>query len=159
MRRQQQPEPPAANPEEVIAALVTELQRTLGDAITVEHDDSFGHARHVVMRANGTHGCPISIIYYYGEAIIELGPSFNGRWELEPNVVDMDFLDQLVRGVVFGGATEVTAPGRGRVLVELPDGTNVRSTSVLAGRGCLPLPGWPRWGRRRQYSAYGDNSG
>ncbi|WP_431681591.1 hypothetical protein [Kitasatospora sp. KL5] len=86
---------------------------------------------------------------------IVLGVDVRGvSWELQPTAEDLDFLAEVVRSVAAGRVRAVLAPGRAEVTVFLADGTCERRSSGQAPVGCLPLPLWPRWGRRLEYAAY-----
>ena len=75
-----------------------------------------------------------------------------GRWELEPTEQDMDLLEDLVRSVIAGRATEARGRNRARVEVTLSDGTVEPSTVYEGLRGLLPQRGWPD--RRHRCAPY-----
>lgn len=77
--------------------------------------------------------------------------SEGGRWELERSQEQLAFLEELARSVVAGRVVETFAPGRSRVEVTLTDGMPAVETGY-SPRGCLPVPGWVRRGRRVHYS-------
>ncbi len=90
----------------------------------------------------------------FGESLqIEAG-HVGGRWELDRTMEDVDFIEQVVRAVAAGRVVEVFGPGRSRVEVTFPDGTQAVETGGVSPRGCLPSPGWVRRGRRVNYAPY-----
>jgi hypothetical protein len=90
----------------------------------------------------------------FGESLqIEAG-HVGGRWELDRTMEDVDFIEQVVRAVAAGRVVEVFGPGRSRVEVTFPDGTQAVETGGVSPRGCRPSPGWVRRGRRVNYAPY-----
>lgn len=87
-----------------------------------------------------------------GDIILEVGGG--GRWELSRTVEHAAFVEEIVDAVVAGRVVEVFAASRSSVTVTLSDGTVGRTTVNEGPIGCLPLPGWTRWGRRLQYMPY-----
>ena len=77
-----------------------------------------------------------------------------GRWEVERSSEQLAFLEELARSVVAGRVVETLGPGRSRVEVTLADGTTEIETGYSAPRGCLPVPGWVRRGRRVEYTPW-----
>lgn len=82
------------------------------------------------------------------------GNGDGGRWELDRTGEDVNFVEEVVLGVVEGRVAETFGPGRSRVEVLLSSGETAIETGATAPAGCLPLPGWVRRGRRVQYKAY-----
>jgi len=82
-----------------------------------------------------------------------------GTWELKYTEEDVNFLISLLAAVFDGRIDEVFAPGRSIVTVTLADGDVVQERGY---NGCLPflvpMPYWPRWGRRVGYLAYSDTA-
>ena len=90
---------------------------------------------------------------YRGDIIF--GLDTNGvRWELQATGEDLDFIEAVVQSLVAGRVHAVFAPGRAEVTVTLADGTREKQNNGQAPVGCLPLPFWPRWGRRVNYPPY-----
>lgn len=87
-----------------------------------------------------------------GSLVLQLG-DLGGRWELDVTHEDVQFLEDMVRSVVAGRASETFGPGRSTVCVTLADGEVVGSTGggLLA---MLPVPGWYRRGRTVSYAPY-----
>ncbi|WP_432948102.1 hypothetical protein ACQPXM_12775 [Kribbella sp. CA-253562] len=89
-----------------------------------------------------------------GDALqVEAGHQ-GGRWELGRDQDDLLLLIDLVRSVVAGRVIEVFGPARSRVEVTLSDGTRKVEIGARAPVGCLPVPGWMRFGRRVKYAPY-----
>lgn len=66
----------------------------------------------------------------------------------------MDFIEDIVRSVIAGRVAEVRVANRSRVTVTLANGTLAVETGADGLSGCLPIPFWPRWGKRIEYAAY-----
>lgn len=90
---------------------------------------------------------------YRGDVIFELD-THGVRWELQATDGELDFVGAVVQSLAAGRVHAVFAPGRAEVTVTLPDGTRKTQHNGQAPVGCLPLPFWPRWGRRRDYRPY-----
>lgn len=77
-----------------------------------------------------------------------------GRWELGRTAVDVRFVEDVVTAAIRGDVLQVLGRGRSRVEVTMPDGEVVVATTFEAPGGCLPIPGWVRFGRGVQYAPY-----
>lgn len=75
-----------------------------------------------------------------------------GRWELGPNEEDMDFLEDIVRSVIFGRVTIAKGQQRSHVEVTLADGTLEQWTRVQGLGALLPQRGWQE--ARQQFAPY-----
>ena len=82
------------------------------------------------------------------------GGGHGGRWELDRSPDDVDFIEEVVHAAIEGRVAEVLGPSRSRVEVTLRSGEVVAETGGVAPGGCLPLPGWVKFGRRLQYEPY-----
>jgi hypothetical protein len=76
-----------------------------------------------------------------------------GMWELDRTEADAILIESLARAVVAGRVVETFAHSRSRVEIALEDGS-VRRESGYSGLLIVPLPGWPRWGRKVHYEPY-----
>lgn len=91
------------------------------------------------------------------DCMVSVGSTgLGGRWELDRTPAEVDFIEEVVWAVVAGAVTEIFGPGRSRVDVRLADGSTVSETGADPPRGCLPLPGWIKRGRRINYAPYRD---
>lgn len=88
-----------------------------------------------------------------GALQIEAGHQ-GGRWELGADRADVDFIEEVTRAVIAGRVVEIFGPGRSRVEVTTSSGEIQHETGSMAPRGCLPVPGWVRRGRRVGYVPY-----
>ncbi len=88
---------------------------------------------------------------HYDELLLWV--SDGGRWELPRDMESARFVLEVTEAVIGGRVTEVFGPGRSAVTVVLGS-TSVSSSVGQAPRGCLPVPGWTRWGRRVEYAPY-----
>jgi hypothetical protein len=79
-----------------------------------------------------------------------------GWWELDRDHDAVAFIEDVVRSVIAGRVYEVLGPARSRLVVTLSDGSQTHDTGYDA-LGLLPLPLWPRWGRRVSYTPYEDD--
>jgi hypothetical protein len=78
-----------------------------------------------------------------------------GSWDGDYSEEMVEDLADIVGAIVAGRVSEVFAPWRSRVEVVLNDGEVVAETGYGGMAAILPMPYWPRWGRRVQYSPYG----
>ena len=136
-----------------LAALIAELIDELGTRASVSVLEESQGPRQVELVPRTGSALSVGWIELGSEVILEAG-HHGGRWELARELEDMDFLEDVVRSVVDGRVAEVFAFGRSRVEVTFRDGEVVAETGYEAPRGCLPLPGWTRRGRRVQYAPY-----
>lgn len=90
-----------------------------------------------------------------GDFILQAGHE-GGSWELSGDPVDVAFARAVIQAVADGRVVEVFGPDRSRVEVTMADGSVAGQTGYgPAGlRGCLPVPGWKRAGRRVAYSPW-----
>lgn len=140
---------PADQVGERLAALADRIAARFGDAVEVT---STGQFPLVSVRPAREGACGVSWIELSGEVILQV--SDGGRWELLRTTEDLELLERIVEGVVAGRVVEVLAPARSSVTVTLDDGST-QSSGVRQGLvGCLPLPGWRRWGRTVHYLPY-----
>lgn len=136
-----------------LVELATELQGVVGEAAEVFHrPDLFAGAWDLTPHKPGA--LPVTWLDYGTELQVETMGGPGGRWELDRSMDDVAFLGDLVRSVIAGRVTEVRVANRSRVTVTLHDGSRVTETGYDGLPGCLPLPFWPRWGRRIQYEPY-----
>lgn len=134
---------------ERLAALADRVAARFGDAVQVTRTGQFPL---VSVRPAREGACEVSWIELGGEVILQV--SDGGRWELLRTTEDQELLERMIEAVVAGRVVEVLAPARSSVTVTLADGST-QSSAVRQGlMGCLPLPGWPRWGRTVHYLPY-----
>lgn len=85
---------------------------------------------------------------------VQVGPENNSRWELTYSDENRASVEDLVRGVIEGGATEFRAFGRSRVRVATPRGYLWSRRGQESPWGLMPAPGWQRWGKRHTFAPY-----
>jgi hypothetical protein len=146
----------ADGPDEVserLAALAADLARELGEDATVIVEPV--GPNEVVTTITPRSPRALSVEWVDSGDILDLTAGHNGgSWDfLDRDLDDVDFIEQVTRAVIAGRAVEIFAFGRSRVQIRLADGTLVEETGSDL-RGCLPLPRWPRWGRRVEYEPY-----
>jgi hypothetical protein len=130
--------------------LATSVEQSLGSAVRVERRELFcGEVRLLPARPDAM---SVSWIDFGDELGLYAGT--RGWWELGRDLADVAFVEDVVRSIVAGRVEEVLAPGRSRLVVTMPDGSRTADTGADAPIGCLPLPWWPRWGRRVSYAPY-----
>ncbi|MFD7989283.1 hypothetical protein ACFV4M_38720 [Kitasatospora indigofera] len=136
-------------------ALVERLRRDLdGVAEIKERDD--GWFFDVVVRPRYAGPLGFSWLCQGDSADIVLGVDAGGvRWELGPSAEELDLMEAIIDAVLSGDATAVFASGRCEVTVTLGDGSKEVQSNHDLPSGCLPLPGWSRWGRHVDYEPYG----
>ncbi|MBC7597300.1 MAG: hypothetical protein H7288_25835 [Kineosporiaceae bacterium] len=138
-----------------LVALVNALTSELGTRASVSVQEEPNTPRQVDVIPRTDSALPVGWIELGSELILQAG-HHGGRWELKRELEQMDFLEDVVRSVIDGRVTEVFAPGRSRVEVTLRDGSVVAEAGYATLRGCLPLPGWVRRGRRVHYAPYAE---
>lgn len=140
---------------ERLVRLADELRRELGDRAIVTSDDEHPEHHAVAWEVVPVNPESLSVHWMdFGKSLqIEAG-HVGGRWELDRTMEDVDFIDRIVHAVADGMVVEVFGPGRSRVEVAFPDGTQTVEIGGVAPKGCLPVPGWARRGRRVNYAPY-----
>jgi hypothetical protein len=143
-------------PDEVavrLAALAEELAEELGEHATVQVEPT--GPNEVLTTITPTSRRALSVQWCDEGEMLDLTAGHNGgSWcFLDRDLDRVDFIEQVTRSVIAGRVVEIFAYGRSRVQVTLEDGTLVEETGGDL-RGCLPLPRWPRWGRRVHYAPY-----
>jgi hypothetical protein len=133
-----------------LRAFADELEQQLGPAARVERGGTF--AGEVWLLPARQNALAVSWVDFGDD--LDLYAGTQGRWELERTPEDVAFVKDVVRAIVAGRVREVLAPGRARIVVTMADGTTVRETGYDALVGCLPLPGWRRWGREVRHAPY-----
>jgi hypothetical protein len=137
---------------EALAAFVDDLERSLGDAVTIDRSDVPGDG--VCLTPSRDAALAVGWMDFGDEIYLETLGGPGGRWELRRSPQDIEFLESIVRSVVEGRVTEVFGPSRSKVTVTLADGTRCWEQGADAGEGCLPMPFWTRWGRTVEYTPY-----
>lgn len=89
----------------------------------------------------------------YDELIVQAGHN-GGRWELDFTHGDAGFIEDVTRSVIAGRVVETFGWRRSRVEITLTDGQITRETGGKGFLSLIPLPGWPRLGRRTHYGPY-----
>ncbi len=135
-----------------LADLANRLAAIPGVDVDVEHGGEQGVRSTVVSVTPPRGACPLSWIDLGEQVVLQAGAG--GRWELTDALEELDFLEQVVAAVVAGRVSDVTGPAHAFVTVRLGDGTIEQSSVATAPVGCVPLPGWRRWGRRTDYHPY-----
>jgi hypothetical protein len=135
-----------------LRAFADELEQQLGPVARVERGGTF--ASDVRLLPARQDALAASWIDFGQDDELHLYAGTQGRWELDRSLEDVAFVEDVVRAIVAGRVREVLAPGRARIVVTVADGTTVRETGYDALVGCLPLPGWRRWGREVRYAPY-----
>jgi len=136
-----------------LAALADEITRELGPAVEVERNGGdFRGAAHFTPTRSGA----LAVWWIdFGDALLlQTGSGLGGRFELHRSPADAEFVADFVRSVVDGRAVEVFALGRSRLTVTLQDGSRRHEPGHAGPAGLVPLPLWPRWGRRVEYLPY-----
>ena len=138
-----------------LRGLAERLASELGASVEFEAEDySEGRVHAYTLRPVVPGALPIYFTDMTGQALQLDAGSEGGRWEVERSSEQLAFLEELARSVVAGRVVETFGPGRSRVEVTLADGTTRIETGYSAPRGCLPVPGWVRRGRRVQYTPW-----
>ncbi len=135
---------------ELLAALADRIETTFGDAVEVLRDDRL---LSVSIDPNREGACWVSWIEFGSDELV-LQVSDGGRWELPRDTDNVEYLERIVDSVAARRVVEVFAPARSSVTVTFEDGSTEKSGVYQGLRGCLPLPGWPRWGRQVHYLPY-----
>jgi hypothetical protein len=153
--------PPAWEPREDRVArrlkgLADELELDLGPAVRVERDPL---RRSVTLTPARQDALGVTWTDFGTELQVETASGFGGRFELSRTDEDVDFVEAVVRSVVAGRVVEIFARDRSRLSITMPDGSREVETGYQGLRGCLPLPGWPRWGRAVRYAPYRPDAG
>ncbi|WP_407915594.1 hypothetical protein [Kitasatospora sp. NE20-6] len=134
--------------------LVGWLKQDLEGIAEIEQRDD-GWFWDVVVRPGRAGPLGFSWLYQGDSADIVLGVDAGGvRWELGRSVEELDLMGAIIDALLTGDVTAVFAPGRCEVTVTLGDGSKEVQSSRDFPSGCLPLPGWSRWGRRVDYGPY-----
>lgn len=144
-----EPLDPAAD---ALAALVDDLERSLGDGATIERADV--PADGVTLTPSRDSALAVGWMDFGDEIYLETLGGPGGRWELSRSSQDIELLEAIVRSVVAGRVTEVFGPSRSKVTVTTADGKQYSERGSVAGEGCIPLPFWTRWGHKVEYTPY-----
>jgi hypothetical protein len=137
---------------ESLAALVDDLERSLGDAVTIDRSDVPGDG--VTLTPSRDTALAVGWMDFGDEVYLETLGGPGGRWELRRSTQDIELLESIVRSVVAGRVTEVFGPSRSKVTVTTADGMQYSERGSVAGEGCIPLPFWTRWGHKVEYTPY-----
>ena len=132
-----------------LAALADQIEAAFGDLVEVRRGERLPE---VSIEPTREGACWVSWIELRDEVVLQV--SDGGRWELERTMEDVELLERIVESVAAGRAVEVFGPARSSVTVTLHDGSTETSGVRQGLKGCLPAPGWPRWGRKVQYLPY-----
>ena len=132
-----------------MAALVDQIEATFGDLVEVRRGERLPE---VSIEPTREGACWVWWIELCDEVVLQV--SDGGRWELQRTVKDVELLERIVESVAAGRVVEVIGPARSSVTVTFDDGSTEKSDVGQGLKGCLPLPGWPRWGRKVQYLPY-----
>jgi hypothetical protein len=97
---------------------------------------------------------PVSWTELRDELVLAVGGG-RCRWEIGRSPEDVRFVEAVTRSAVAGRVIETFAPGRSFVEVALGDGRLEGTGTNIAPVGLIPLPCWPRWGRKVRYEPYG----
>jgi hypothetical protein len=147
-----------ATPEELIARLDTFagfLGADLADDVAVERE-LLSDGRMSMVSITPERSGALGVCWFVmdrDEVILKAGPD-GGRWELALTPENVDFLEDVTRSVIAGRAVEVFAWRRSRAEITLSDGHVARESGGVGFLSLVPLPFWPRWGRRVQYASY-----
>ena len=145
-----------------LAAFTEELRIYLGDAATVTRDgptEDYTAQTTVTPHRAGALDVSWAEFGYGDTGEVSLTAGHIGGWfEMDGTMVNADDVEDIVRAVVAGRVVEVFGPGRSRVEVVVSNGEVWRETGGVAPKGCLPIPGWVRRGRRVEYLPYVNNS-
>lgn len=136
----------------LLAALADDLERTLGDSAVVVRESPAGQA--VVVTPVRPDALGIRWFDFGDQLQVQTANGLGGRWELGREHEDVAFLEDVVRSVVAGRVSEVSAGDRSHVEVTLADGTVAAETGSVGLRGLLPKPGWKRSSKRVEYAPY-----
>jgi hypothetical protein len=139
---------------ERLARLADDIKQVLGDRVHVEHEPDLFSGAWTLEPVN-KRSLAVTWLDFGWDLQVETLGGPGGRWELSRTTEDADFLEDLVRSVVAGRATEVRVANRSRVTVTLSDGRRATETGYDGLAGCLPIPLWPRWGHKVRYEPYG----
>jgi hypothetical protein len=137
-----------------LGLLVESVERQLGEAVNIRQE-SIPNASVETVRLDPQRpdACFVSWAELgVSELILQVGQG--GRWELGRDLESVVLIERIVRAVIDGQVTEVRAPGRSKVTVNLDDGTQKSSVGHNAPLGLIPIPLWRRRGRSVSYSPY-----
>lgn len=130
-----------------------QLREDLGSKATVERRRPANSLiSEVAIRPRNPRSLRMVWLEMKGELGFQAG-HHGGRWELDYTEADATFVESLVRAVIAGHVVETFAQSRSRVEITLDDGSVCRETGYT-GILQVPLPGWPRWGRKVRYEPY-----
>lgn len=144
---------PVDGVDERLVRLAEQLRHTLGARAAVSVDDAGPYVAAWSLAPANPEALPVVWMDFGEELQVEAG-HHGGRWELGRTMEDVEFVEHVVQSVVAGRVVEVFGPGRSRVEVTFADGTKTVETGAVTAKGCLPIPGWVRRGRRVAYAAY-----
>ncbi|MFJ9523766.1 hypothetical protein ACIRPK_36800 [Kitasatospora sp. NPDC101801] len=141
-----------------LETLVERLKRDLDGVAEIKQRDD-GWFWDVVVRPGYAGPLGFSWLCQGDSADIVFGVDAGGvRWELGRSVEELDLMETIIDALLRGDATAVFASGRCEMTITLGNGSKEVQSNRDFPSGCLPLPGWSRWGRRVDYEPYGPSA-